>query len=242
MHGMRIDLRPVVATVAAVLLGGALPRVVPAQIYWTDWTSATVSNTGSASGLITTPSGPVTASYTGQVYATTQTACGASYWVPTTPYLSPTVPNAPPPCDIVTLTGGPTFPANTITFSQPILNPVMAILSLGQPGVTVTYNFDSPFNILSFGPGYFGGPGTLQQLTPNVLTGVEGHGVIQFQGTFSSISWTVPTPETWHGFTLGIVGVAPPSTTVPEPATIGLVALGLGGLAVGRRMHHGRRA
>jgi hypothetical protein len=32
----------------------------------------------------------------------------------------------------------------------------------------------------------------------------EGHGTIQFIGTFSTFSWTVPSPETWHGSTFGI--------------------------------------
>ena len=231
---------------AALVLAGALgtvglANVAQAQILWTDWTNLQVGNTGSATGTITAPDGPVGVSYTGQVYTTSQTACGASYWVPTAPYLSATVPNAPPPCDIVSLTGGPAFGPNTVTFSQAIVNPVMAILSLGQPSTVITYNFDQPFNILSSGPGFFGGPGTLSQLTPNVLTGVEGHGLIQFQGTFSSISWTVPTPETWHGFTVGVVRVASPTQTVPEPATVALLGLGLAGVGAVARGRRARR-
>ncbi|GLC26129.1 PEP-CTERM sorting domain-containing protein [Roseisolibacter agri] len=225
--------------VAGALGGVGLPAMAHAQILWTDWTSLTLGNVGSATGTIAAPSGPVGVSYSGQVYTTSQLGCGASYWLPVATYQSATVPNAPPPCDMIALTGGPTFGTNTVTFSQAIVNPVMAILSLGQPSTVITYNFNQPFNILSFGPGAFGGPGTLSQLQPNVLTGVEGNGVIQFQGTFSSISWTVPTPETWHGFTVGVVGVASPTpTTVPEPTTVTLLGLGLAGvgaLARGRR-------
>jgi hypothetical protein len=231
-------LRCAAVSLAGALLTAAPPRATHAQILWTDWTSLQLGNVGSATGTIAAPGGPVGVSYSGQVYATSQTACGSSYWLPAATYQSATVPNAPPPCDMIALTGGPTFGTNTVTFSQAIVNPVMAILSLGQPSVVITYNFNQPFNILSFGVGSFGGPGTLSQLTPNVLTGVEGNGVIQFQGTFESISWTVPTAETWHGFTVGVVGVASPTQVVPEPATVTLLGLrlvGLGTLARRRR-------
>jgi hypothetical protein len=233
-------LRSVAVSLAGAVLATAPPRVTHAQILWTDWTSIQTGNTGSATGTIAAPGGPVGVSYSGQVYTTSQTACGTSYWVPTAPYLSATVPNAPPPCDMISLTGGPAFGANTVTFSQAIVNPVMAILSLGQPSLVITYNFDQPFNILSSGPGFFGGPGTLSQLTPNVLTGVEGHGLIQFQGTFSSISWTVPSPETWHGFTVGVAAVAGPTQVIPEPATVTLLGLGLVGIGAFARRRRAR--
>ena len=103
----------------------------------------------------------------------------------------------------------------------------MAILSLGQPGLPVDYSFDQPFNVLSFGPGYWGGPGTLTDIGGNVLHGVEGHGVIQFQGMVSSITWTAAPSETWHGFQIG---------TVPDPASsLFLFGTAFGILAMARR-------
>ena len=81
----------------------------------------------------------------------------------------------------------------------------MAIVSLGAPGTVITYDFDSPFTIVSQGPGYWGGTNTsLTPLAGDVLQGEEGHGTIRFIGTFASFSWTVPKPEGWHGFTFGI--------------------------------------
>ena len=79
------------------------------------------------------------------------------------------------------------------------------------------YNFDTPFTVLSFGPGYWGGPGTLTDIGGNVLEGVEGHGVIQFQGTIETLSWTIPANEFWHGFTIGVV---------PEPSSVVLLVFG----------------
>ncbi|HEX8877305.1 MAG TPA: hypothetical protein VF777_11180 [Phycisphaerales bacterium] len=84
----------------------------------------------------------------------------------------------------------------------------MAIVSLGQPSITVTCDFDTPFAILSFGPGYWGEPGTLNNIGGRRLTGVEGHGTIRFIRLVSKINWTIPNPETWHGFTVGIPGAA----------------------------------
>lgn len=181
-------------------------------VYYVDWTS--INNSGGvATGAITLPSGPpVSVTFTaanpdgsaGSFYGSGQTGCGTSYWIPTTPYVSPQVPNPPPPCDMVGLRGG-TSTIYRMTFSQAVQDPFMAILSLGQGGVPTTYDFDRPFDIVSQGSGFFGGTSTsLQKLSGDVLEGREGHGTIRFPGTFPTFTWTVPTPETWHGFTFGI--------------------------------------
>ena len=72
---------------------------------------------------------------------------------------------------------------NTITFSQAVENPVMAIFSLGQDGKPTQYVFTMPFVILSYGPGNWqgGGPGSFTQ-SGNTLTGIEGNGLIRSPG------------------------------------------------------------
>jgi hypothetical protein len=208
--------------VSCVLFFGALFATNSrAAVSWTDWTNASLGAPGSADGTLTLPSGAVSINYTGEVAGPTQVSGGIDYWIPNTPYLSATVPNEPPAADIITLSGGQGI-HSALTFSKPLTNPLMAIVSLGQSGFAVHYDFDTPFDVISSGPGYWGGPGTLTELPGNVLEGVEGHGVIQFLGTIDTLSWTIPENEFWHGFTIG---------ETPEPSSIVLLLLGMAPIA-----------
>ena len=198
-------------------------------VTWVDWTSA---NATSASGT----AGGVDVTFSGVLNPAAQTAGGTFFWGTNSAiYTSPPIADNPPPDpDIIRLTGGTEAGTQTITFSEPVTNPVMAILSLGQSSLLVTYDFgDEDFTVLNFGPGFFGGPGNLTELAGNVLQGVEGHGLIQFNGTFTSITWTIPTAEFWHGFQIGLLE---PSTAVPTPAALLLLGAGLIGLGVRSRL------
>lgn len=197
-----------------------------ADLYtWTDWTSRTLGVPGSASGTLTLGSETVNVSYTGDVTNTTQVSGGGiNYWNPATPYISSEVDNAPGTTDIIALTGGYGL-TYTLTFSTALWNPVMAIVSQGQPGYPVHYSFDQAFTVLSSGAGYWG-TGPFYNSTGNVLSSQEGHGVIQFQGAVSSISWTVQPYEYWHGFTIGAT-----QTAVPEPGSAALMLVGLSALS-----------
>ena len=112
---------------------------------------------------------------------------------------------------------------DTITFASPVIDPVMAIWSLGGGSTSASFVFNAPFNIESGGatPEYGGTPLTL---VLNGVAGVEGNGTIQFQGTFTSISWNNPQYENWYGFTVGTV------SPVPEPSTWAMMLLGFAGV------------
>lgn len=38
---------------------------------------------------------------------------------------------------------------NTLTFSEPVTNPILLFYSIGGGGANVTYEFDRPFTIVS---------------------------------------------------------------------------------------------
>ncbi len=223
------------------------PVTASAVLYhYVDWTSADVSG-GTASGTITLPdTSTVTVSFEAINADTTpgtlnfaQTdGTGTNYWNANgqAPYLSTEVDNAPPDSDIISLVGG-VNQTYRVTLSEAIRDPIMAIVSLGNGSTPTTYDFDSPFDIVSQDEGHWGGSTTaFSELAGDILEGTEGHGTIQFIGTFSTFTWTVPTPENWHGFTFGIrTTEAIEPTAVPEPAAIVMFGLGLAGLGFLRR-------
>ncbi len=235
------------------LLVGASLNAQAVIFNYVDWTSANVGQ-GTASGVITLPD----ASTVNVDFAATnpdgspgnlnfaQTAGGTNYWVPDTPYLSTEVENAPPDSDIISLVGQfGSSQTYTVTLSEPIKDPIMAIVSLGSPSNSATYDFDAPFEIVSQGTGFWGGTATSLSAGPgDTLTGFEGHGTLKFLGTYSTFSWLITDPENWHGFTFGIrtterLEPTPdptptPNPGVPEPGTLLLLAAGAAAMRLRR--------
>jgi hypothetical protein len=198
-----------------------------AEVDWADWQSGTTGANGSAVGAFDTADGPITVGYSGEV-AFLQLGTGINYFTEGSPppYTSALVDNAPTPAEMIALS---TATSKTLTFSAPVDNLFFAVVSLNGNG----YQFDQDFEIVSTGCGYWGCGGLAKVDLGNGLyqansTGGEPHGVIRFIGAVSSITWTSLSNEYWNGFTVGTYGLAPP---VPEPATYGLMALGLLGVA-----------
>jgi hypothetical protein len=203
-----------VAVVAALSLGGLANADT---VSWTDWTDA---SSNSAVGTM----GSVGVSFSGPLFFA-QTNNQNNYWANNGTYVTPLVGNAPP-FDILAITGDSTY---SLTFSAPVTGLVMAIVSLGQPGLGTQYAFNQSFQVLQFGPGSFGA-GPLTNIGANgfggqTLQGNEGHGLIFFPGTFTTLTWVGANPEAWNGFTVGIV---------PAPGAAALL-VGAGALVARRR-------
>jgi PEP-CTERM motif-containing protein len=220
------------ALAGAAIVAASVLAATPASavlIDWTAWGSATVGTPGVAQGTIA-PDG-VTVSYVGEVR---NLFINFPSWQPSPPTFSGGTVGDPPPSSggIIQLFGG-AAELDTLTFSTPVINPVMAIWSLGNGGDTARFDFTAaePFTIESGGPSAeFGGSSIfLTPVIPNSISGTEGNGTIRFNGTFTAITWTNPVFENWYGFTVGIAGVGP--SGVPEPSTLVLLGSGLVGLA-----------
>jgi PEP-CTERM motif len=216
-------MKKILATTSALTLALGLLAAQSATagtVSWTDWSTA---GTNQVTGTLTLGVTTIGVTYSGTYNFAQTNGVGTNYWVPPTPYISGTVSNAPGNSDIITLNdAGPA----TITFSQPVTNPVIALVSWN--GAVVT--FGESILTLSSGCGFWG-CGSFTNVTANGFDGSgELHGVVEVPGTFTSITFNDTVSENWHGFTVGAAGLA-----VPEPATLSLLGAGLLGLGLIRR-------
>lgn len=219
------------ASLAVMLLPAASHADI---VTWTDWTeiggAAAIGDLGGIS---------VTASASGaSMDGVSQTGCGTNYWTEPNAsdpaYTGGTADNAPTACEQVGLNSAVTV---NVTFGSSLDNLYMALLSVGQPNVTVTYDFDTEFTVDSDGVGYWsfangGAPGPYVLGAGDTISMNEFHGLLRFDGPISSLSFTTSPNENWHAFTFGTV------TSVPEPGTLALLGAGLIGMGFAR----GRKA
>lgn len=147
-----------------------------------------------------------------------------------TTYISANVPALPPNSDRVGVNGFGNA-TQTLTFNQTVTNLVMNIWSLGRPGTAGSWTFNAPFVVLSENTAGF-------QVSGNTISAEEGAGTIQFTGAFSSLAWTIDSPEALADWNIGATSVS----AVPEPSVYALLCSGLafGGLWYLRHRRQGR--
>ncbi len=198
---------------------------------WTNWTAATagVNGGGSATGTLD----GTTVTYSGELDSFVLNG-SSNIWLPATSFMGGTATATPiVPNDDLRLNGSSTG-TNTITFGSPVANPVFAIWSLGSPSVPATFTFSATPTVEAGGPNSSFG-GSAITASGNVVTGREGNGVVQFTGTFTSLSFT-DTFENFYAFTVGMNGPTS-GGAVPEPGswTLALAGIGLVGVSFLRR-------
>jgi hypothetical protein len=206
-----------VAVLTTIFLMPVMVSVANASTTWTDWTDRTAGAAGSAVGTL----GTITVDYSGEVLGNTNLNGTSNIWNPDTTYIGGLIDTSPDTVgDVIGLNGSTSV--STISFSEPVLNPVIAIWSLGRPSFEASFSFTETPVFQVGGPNsIYGGSSII--VDGNTVAGNEGNGVILFEGEFDSLSWT-STNENWYGFTVG-------STSVPVPGAIWLLGSGFAGLA-----------
>ncbi len=195
---------------------------------WTDWTAISGSSaTGDMGGISV---GVVV--NRGAIDGPSQTGCspGSTNWwtepnSASRPYTGGSLGNGPIDCDQVALNSAVSI---TVTFGSTVNDLYMALLSVGQAGVQVTYDFGRAFTIDSQGQGFWGS-GTAVAGAGDALAMREFHGLLHFTSPVTSLTFTTDVPEYWHAFTFAT------TATVPEPGTLALVGAALLGAGALKR-------
>lgn len=199
-----------VILLSALILNSGIAFAATDTASWASWSGTT--------GNFVQNGNSITVTYTGQ-YNWIDYAAAIFNDVPIS-FTNSIITNTPGSNGTIAMTGGDAGVSN-FHFFQAVIDPLIAIWSVGQNGLPVTFSFNTPFTILSSGGGHWGG-GTLIQ-NDNSVTGYEGNGLLQFLGSYNDIAFTTPNYEYYYGITVGNL-----TSAVPEPEVYLMLLMGLG--------------
>jgi len=91
----------------------------------------------------------------------------------------------------------------TATFSQPVVNPLVAFASVGNPGVSVPVEVSSPFTPIWGIDTTYQNPASATQY--NQFTGTEGFNIIRIDGTVNSVTFVYTVSEYYCTVCFGFV-------------------------------------
>jgi hypothetical protein len=178
-----------------------------AFVYWAEWQSV---DAGTVSGTVSLPSGAIQVVYSGDLHGA-QTTTGTDEFTPSATFTSATVADPPPGPGMIEVSGESTQ-IDTVTFSEPVSNPVLAVYNLGTGFAeeSASLLFDVPVTVLSSGLNaggamYFGNE--MLVAVDGGVSGVGGNGLVELEGTFSTIAWTNPNDTPYASYTGLTVGV-----------------------------------
>jgi len=222
--------RPISCCFFLILIAVAATTARADLIAWADWTSVNSGSPGTGTGKISTVLyGAINVTYSGQ---TSGLLTGYPSWGPTSTFTGGVVGNAPPAANnAVQMEGGVAY-TETISFSKVVADPIFAVWSLGSAGATASFDFTAsePFTVQGGGPSNEYG-GTALYINGEDVEGNEGNGIIQFNGNFSSITFTTPQYENYYAFTVGEDDTLTTQGAVPEPSAVIVWSL-LGGIGI----------
>ncbi len=186
--------------VASGLAGSAM--AAPSIHSWTDW----FSDSGGVEGTIALKEIDLTVRYRGPYHSAV--LFGGFEEMRSASFTNGVIANKPPNGDVINLQGG--AGQGEITFSQALINPVMAILSLGLRTndnryfpAEMVFADGVEFEVLNSSRSDYGYGGPLTK-SGQTLRGLESAGSIRFIGAYSRIAWTTPLQE--KEFSTGPIG------------------------------------
>lgn len=153
----------------------------------------------------------------------------ANYWAGTQiiytrpeTFVSTNVPSVPSTGDHIGLIGALTgVPQQTIEFfsdaarTNPVqvTNMVMLVNSLGNTGLDGRWDFSQDFTVLSDNLGVSGATGLVKSVAGSSyrITGREGAGALQLNGSFDRFTFEVGEPEVWASWNIGVTSALAPS-------------------------------